>query len=952
MINYIIYNLLACCILLVHSLDCPRDIKLGQDTGQATRSLNIQTFGWWPVNKDVQASVSLPYEFGLGRHEVTFRTATETCTARLTILDLENPKIACPTSRTIILDPGKSYSTSEIVMAQFSDNSPLPQRALSMYRVRKRYDWESPGPSITEPLPVNTITIDGTLIPVAATAQYPLGSTEVFITVTDVGRNIASCSTQVLAQDRSPPSISCKPYPNTGVLQVEADDEFTNTVRLDSLTLYTTQRDAATMYSLWGNLGLAVGHSAEDNAYNPVIALTISTTTGFKYLVTANGTCRKIGMEWNEIDNNTTMPCETETIPAGNDRKIRFVSIDGEGNSSPESCPLTFNVLIAKKPNLTCPTLLEYYVDAEEDNVNPDGSFMFYTDTILPNVTFSDNSCPTDTNPLKSRCLSLSPGSVELRIGRPQDIIISVQDRAGHITSCNINISPRLISTEPATTSIPTTTHTSTQTAIETSTLSSTVTSTATLTPTSTQSLTGVSTETTSQTSTMSSTATSTQPSTVTNSETSTPTITITITDTSTLTSTMTSTKIVSSTSKTSTSSTVTSTSVSSSSFTSTFTSTLSGTHSRSSLTTSTTSSTISAASLLLNDDNAESRSPVLIVVMVFVVLMIILVNILVFKRKQSKNIIDPLNGIVLTATPRPEVSWEGGVGKIIPTVLPKRYEENDYYIFYRVMFDSHGIHVDKDWVRASASSGTINFGTDAIRSTEITILAYAACDKLHPSEIVEHNITVQQCAAPKATFRNGSVELITKQVDGTISYKFETGAPELGTPFSGELPGPKATINLDTSKRCDIMMSAVVFQAGWAPSGVTTWHTTIEQVEDPKIVFGDSYTFDVTCATPGATIHVNLASQGWKKFKARNEPYKVSQSLVGSTVVAMAQKVGMAPSNNITELIPEKYVRPVIPVYQFVTSNQAEQARLRKDILFNAFQNPFEDDSDSEVIC
>lgn len=68
-------------------------------------------------------------------------------------------------------------------------------------------------------------------------------------------------------------------------------------------------------------------------------------------------------------------------------------------------------------------------------------------------------------------------------------------------------------------------------------------------------------------------------------------------------------------------------------------------------------------------------------------------------------------------------MSWEGGVGKIIPTVLPKRYEENDYYIFYRVMFDSHGIHVDKDWVRASASSGTINFGTDAIRSTEITIL-------------------------------------------------------------------------------------------------------------------------------------------------------------------------------------------------------------------------------------
>jgi gliding motility-associated-like protein len=157
-------------------ITCPTDITINTDAGLCTSTSAIGS-ATATDNCSVTITNDAPASFPIGNTTVTY-TATDgsgnsiTCTQVVTVIDIENPVITCPTDITLNTDAGLCTSTSAIGTATATDNCSV---------------------TITDNAPAN----------------FPIGNTTVTYTATDGSGNSVTCIQVVIVIDAENPTITC-----------------------------------------------------------------------------------------------------------------------------------------------------------------------------------------------------------------------------------------------------------------------------------------------------------------------------------------------------------------------------------------------------------------------------------------------------------------------------------------------------------------------------------------------------------------------------------------------------------------------------------------------------------------------------------------------------------------------------------------------------------------------
>ncbi len=157
---------------------CPDNITANNDPGKCYAIVNLGT----PITNDncgiETVTNNAPATFPVGITTVTWTVIdinenSATCQQTVTVIDNEPPIINCPANVSVNNDPGKCYAT--ITLAQ-----PITQDNCG----------------------VGTVTNN-------APTTFPVGTTTVIWTVTDIHGNSATCQQTVTVTDNEPPTITC-----------------------------------------------------------------------------------------------------------------------------------------------------------------------------------------------------------------------------------------------------------------------------------------------------------------------------------------------------------------------------------------------------------------------------------------------------------------------------------------------------------------------------------------------------------------------------------------------------------------------------------------------------------------------------------------------------------------------------------------------------------------------
>lgn len=163
---------------------CPSNIQVGTDPNSATATVNYNptVSDNCPGAVTVVCTPASGSQFHLGTTAVTC-TATDaannqsSCSFNVTVLDSQPPTISCPGSRDQSNDPNQCGAVVDYPPPTVTDNEPGATAACS-----------PPSHSF-----------------------FPVGTTVVTCTATDVGGNHSSCSFTVTVRDAQPPTIVCPP---------------------------------------------------------------------------------------------------------------------------------------------------------------------------------------------------------------------------------------------------------------------------------------------------------------------------------------------------------------------------------------------------------------------------------------------------------------------------------------------------------------------------------------------------------------------------------------------------------------------------------------------------------------------------------------------------------------------------------------------------------------------
>jgi gliding motility-associated-like protein len=200
---------------------CSGNISVMNDPGQCSASVVLNS----PVTSDncgVETVINnAPASFPVGITTVTWTVTdihgnTATCEQMVTVSDNEKPVVTCNGNININNDPGKCYASMVL-----------------------------PFPLVTDNCGVATITSD-------APATFPIGSTTVNWTVTDIHGNISTCSQSVTVTDIEKPTLTC---PATIYAHTDRGSDFA-TVDLglpqtdDNCGIATTSNDAPAKFQI------------------------------------------------------------------------------------------------------------------------------------------------------------------------------------------------------------------------------------------------------------------------------------------------------------------------------------------------------------------------------------------------------------------------------------------------------------------------------------------------------------------------------------------------------------------------------------------------------------------------------------------------------------------------------------------------------------------------------
>ena len=162
------------------SISCSADVNVNNDGGQCSAQVTLST----PATGDNCAVASVSNDHPSNTYPVGTTTVlwtvtdihgnTNTCSQVVTVTDNEKPVIACPANVTVRTDSSRSFATITLADPVVSDNCA-----------------------------VSDVVNDH------SSHRYPIGTTIVTWTVTDIHGNTASCEQTVIVNDEEAPRILC-----------------------------------------------------------------------------------------------------------------------------------------------------------------------------------------------------------------------------------------------------------------------------------------------------------------------------------------------------------------------------------------------------------------------------------------------------------------------------------------------------------------------------------------------------------------------------------------------------------------------------------------------------------------------------------------------------------------------------------------------------------------------
>jgi hypothetical protein len=260
---------------------------------------------------------------------------TTTCIQTVTIVDTQNPVIACP-ANVIVSTGGGSCSATGVALGT---------------------------PFTSDNCSVASVTNNGL-------ATYPIGTTNVVWTVVDGSGNVATCTQTVTVQDHQNPTIAC-PFPVTVNANVGSCTALSSGVALgtpltaDNCTVATVTNNAPVAFPLgtttvtWtvtdgsGNTASCTQTVTVVDNQAPTIACPANVTVN-----AAAGLCSASGVALGTpltADNCSVASVTNNALsvyPLGT-TSVTWTVVDGSGNVS--TCVQTVTVVDTQLPTITCP---------------------------------------------------------------------------------------------------------------------------------------------------------------------------------------------------------------------------------------------------------------------------------------------------------------------------------------------------------------------------------------------------------------------------------------------------------------------------------------------------------------------------------------------------------------------------------------------------------------------
>ena len=328
---------------------CPANQTVAADLGTCTNS--TLALGTPLVSDNCTASPTVinnaPAVYPLGVTTVTW-TVTDasgnsaTCNQIITVIDNQNPTIACGGPITISADLGSCVSTMVVLSSPATfDNCGVASTSNN------------------------------------APATFPLGNTAVIWTVTDNAGNTATCTQMVTVEDNEAPTITCPADVTIGTAGGACDVSFValgTPTTADNCTVASTTNNAPVTYPLGTTVVTWTVTDAAGNTATCAQNVTVIDNEAPQINCPADivipadaGVCVATGVAIGTAtgSDNCTLASIVSDAPAAFPlglTTITWTATDAAGNTA--TCTQTVNVIDNQLPTITCPSDVTITADA------------------------------------------------------------------------------------------------------------------------------------------------------------------------------------------------------------------------------------------------------------------------------------------------------------------------------------------------------------------------------------------------------------------------------------------------------------------------------------------------------------------------------------------------------------------------------------------------------------
>ncbi|MBX7052849.1 MAG: HYR domain-containing protein [Flavobacteriales bacterium] len=410
-------------------ITCPADIVVANDTLACDAQIIVPQIvaadncSISSISNSFNNSTDASGLYPVGTTEVIWTVSdihgnVSTCTQVITVEDTEDPTINCPTDITVTNDPGSCGAQITVAVPTVADNCGLQ--------------------SI-----VNNYNNSGN-----ASDEYPVGTTEVIWTVTDIHGNTSTCTMNITVTDTEIPTITCaenitvdnEPGICDAYVTVTSPTVSDNCSIVSVVNNFNGTNDASGMYPSGTTAVIWTVTDVNGNTNTCVQVIQVNDTeqpiaNNCGYTIEQNNDPQQCGAvvtyDIPVVTDNCSIADTTliaglasgEFFPVGTTEVI-YQFTDAAGNSV--ECNFFVTIIDAELPTVVC-------TDDVEVNTDPGqcGAVVTYT---IP--SFQDN-CGTATGQA-TMIAGLEPG--ELFPVGTTEVTYDIIDGAGNVSTCTFHV--------------------------------------------------------------------------------------------------------------------------------------------------------------------------------------------------------------------------------------------------------------------------------------------------------------------------------------------------------------------------------------------------------------------------------------------------------------------------------------------------------------------------------